>query len=107
MKPSWISPEDAGWDSGEDGEIDTMRYLLLQPFIKDASRTIGELLSDLSDRLGEPCSIRRFVRWEAGEEPEPEPVPQPLDKPRGPMVAAAVLILAVLAAAFGLMVCLP
>lgn len=106
MKPSWVSPEDVSWDAkGDDGEIDSARYLLLQPFIKDATRTIGDLLAELSDRIGEPVAIRRFVRWEVGEDIRPEQ-PQPLDRPRGPMVAFAVVILLALAATFGLMLCL-
>lgn len=104
MKPSWISPEDVPWDAADDEEIDSSRYLLLQPFIKDAGRTIGELLAELSDRIGEPVAIRRFERWEVGEE-IPGELPQPLNKPRGPMVAAAVVLLMALAACLGLMVC--
>jgi elongation factor Ts len=104
LKPSWVSPEDAPWDAMGDEEIDSVRYLLLQPFIKDASRTIGDLLAELSDRIGEPCVIKRFVRWEVGEE-VPSELPQPLDKPKGPMVATAVVILLAMAATFGLMLC--
>ena len=104
MKPSWVSPEDAPWDAKDDEEIDSSRYLLLQPFIRDASRTIGDLLAELSDRIGEPVAIRRFERWEVGEEIQEEP-PQPLDKPRGPTVAFAVVILLGLATCFGLMLC--
>jgi elongation factor Ts len=106
LKPSWVSPEDAPWEEGsEDGEqIDSNRYLLLQPFIKDAGRTIGDLLAELSDRIGEPVAIRRFVRWEVGED-VPQDAAQPLQKPRGPLIAGAVMILLALAATIGLMLC--
>lgn len=105
LAPLWISPEDAQWNtSGDDDEIDSSRYLLLQPFIKDGSKSIGDLLAELSDRIREPVAIRRFVRWEVGEEITLEEA-QPLDKPRGPMIAAAVVILLALAATFGLMLC--
>lgn len=104
LKPSWVSPEDTPWDAAGDEEIDNVRYLLLQPFIKDASRTIGDLLAELSNRIGEPCVIRRFVRWEVGEEVQLE-LPQPLDKPRGPIVATAVVILLAMVATFCLMLC--
>jgi elongation factor Ts len=104
MKPSWISPEDAPWDAADDEEIDSSRYLLLQPSIKDGSQTIAELLAELSDRIGEPCAIKRFARWEIGEEVQPEPS-QPLDKPRGPMVATAAIILLGLVVTFCLMLC--
>jgi elongation factor Ts len=104
LKPSWISPEDVPWNTSEDEEVDSSRYLILQPFIKDGSKSIGDLLAELSARIGEPVAIRRFVRWEVGEEIPPE-MTQPLDKPRGPMVAAAVVILLALAATFFLMLC--
>jgi len=104
MAPSWVSPEDAPWNTSGDEEIDSSRYLLLQPFIRDGSKSIGDLLAELSDRIGEPVAIRRFARWEVGEEIPPEET-QPLDKPRGPLVAAAVVILLALAATFFLMLC--
>lgn len=104
LNPSWISPEDVPWNASGDEEIDSSRYLLLQPFIKDGSKTIGDLLAELSDKIGEPCVVRRFARWEVGEEIQPEEA-QPLDKPRGPMTAIAVLILLAMAASLGLMLC--
>lgn len=104
LKPLWISPEDVPWDTKDDEEVDSARYLVLQPFIKDPSRTIGELLAELSNRIGEPVAIRRFVRWDIGEE-IPSELPQPLDKPKGPIVAAAVVILMAMATTFFLMLC--
>jgi elongation factor Ts len=103
MAPLWVSPAEAPWDSGGDG-IDDSRYLLTQPFIKDGSVTIGDLVAELSDRIGEPVAIRRFVRWEVGEG-VPEPEPQPLAKPNSPKVAGAVLLLAAIAAALVAMLC--
>jgi elongation factor Ts len=105
MDPLWVSPEDAPWD-GQDVGIDDSRYLLLQPFVKDASRTIGDLLAELSDRIGEPVAIRRFIRWKVGENIPGEPESQTADKPSGLMVAGAVVILLALAATFSLMLCL-
>jgi elongation factor Ts len=105
MSPTWISPEDAPWDGQKDGEADTARYLLLQPSVRDPSRSIGDQLAELSDRIGEPCAIRRFVRWEAGEEIALEEPAQPLDKPRGLLAALAAVILLAIAATFGLMLC--
>ena len=41
--------------------------LLEQPFVKDDSKTIGQLLTDNIVRIGENISIRRFARFEMGE----------------------------------------
>jgi len=41
--------------------------LLRQPFIKDQDKTISDLLKGLIAKLGENCSIRRFVRFHLGE----------------------------------------
>jgi elongation factor Ts len=42
--------------------------LLDQPFIRDDSRTIQALLTDLIARTGENCQVRRFCRFQVGEE---------------------------------------
>lgn len=41
--------------------------LLRQPFIKDSTKTISILLKELIAKVGENCSIRRFVRYQLGE----------------------------------------
>lgn len=41
--------------------------LLDQPFVKDDSLTIAELLQEKILKIGEKISIRRFVRYEVGE----------------------------------------
>ena len=41
--------------------------LLEQPWIKDDSKTIGQLLTEKIARIGENINIRRFVRFERGE----------------------------------------
>ncbi len=41
--------------------------LLEQPFVKDGSKTIRELLTDATATIGEKISIRRFARFEMGE----------------------------------------
>ncbi|MDP2137938.1 MAG: translation elongation factor Ts [Candidatus Didemnitutus sp.] len=40
--------------------------LLEQPFVKDPSKTIKDLLTDKISRLGENMQIRRFVRFQLG-----------------------------------------
>ena len=41
--------------------------LLDQPFVKDDSKTVGELVDEASGRLGEKIVLRRFVRYQLGE----------------------------------------
>ena len=40
--------------------------LLNQPFVKDSSKTIGELLGEATGKMGENIQIRRFVRFALG-----------------------------------------
>ena len=42
--------------------------LLEQPFVKDTDKTIQQLLEDLMARTGEKCEVRRFARFQLGEE---------------------------------------
>lgn len=41
--------------------------LLEQPFIKDGSKTVEDLLNEIGAQIGEKIVIRRFVRYEMGE----------------------------------------
>jgi elongation factor Ts len=41
--------------------------LLEQPFVKDDSRTIQQLLDDVGAKVGEKVAVRRFVRYKLGE----------------------------------------
>jgi len=41
--------------------------LLKQPFVKDESLTVGDLLNHTIATVGENIIIRRFARWELGE----------------------------------------
>jgi elongation factor Ts len=43
------------------------RTLTEQPFVKDDSRTVGQLLKEASAKLGEAISVRRFARFKIGE----------------------------------------
>ncbi len=40
------------------------KALLTQPFVKDPERTVGDLLQDTLQKLGENIVVRRFVRYE-------------------------------------------
>jgi elongation factor Ts len=44
--------------------------LLDQPFVKDDSRTIQQLLDEVAARVGENVVVRRFARFRLGEETE-------------------------------------
>ena len=41
--------------------------LMNQPFVKDQSKTIKDVLTEATLKIGEKLSIRRFVRYELGE----------------------------------------
>ena len=41
--------------------------LLEQPFIKESSQTIGQLIASKIAKLGENISVRRFARFKIGD----------------------------------------
>lgn len=41
--------------------------LLSQPFVKDPTKTVGELLNEKIAKIGEKLEIKRFCRFEIGE----------------------------------------
>jgi elongation factor Ts len=43
------------------------KVLLNQPFVKDDSRTVGELLADFQRTSGEKTEVRRFSRFAVGQ----------------------------------------
>jgi elongation factor Ts len=44
--------------------------LLDQPFVKDDSKTVQQLLDETSARVNEKVAVKRFVRYKLGEDPE-------------------------------------
>ena len=44
------------------------RVLLEQPFVKDDKQKVGDLVKALAGRTGENIVVKRFVRWELGEQ---------------------------------------
>ena len=44
--------------------------LLDQPFVKDDSKTVRQLLDEVSAKVGEKVAVRRFVRYKLGEDTE-------------------------------------
>ncbi len=45
------------------------KVLLEQPFVKDDKRTVGEVVKEVSGKVGENVVVRRFARFQLGEEP--------------------------------------
>lgn len=63
MNPLGVTEEDVP----EDVEGDRSQHALLeQPFIKDASQTIGELLREAVAQTGENIRVANFARFELG-----------------------------------------
>jgi elongation factor Ts len=42
--------------------------LLYQPWVREPKKTVGDLVKEASARLGEHIQVRRFVRFQMGEE---------------------------------------
>ncbi|MBN2297940.1 MAG: translation elongation factor Ts [Deltaproteobacteria bacterium] len=53
---------------GKISKFYTQRCLLDQPFVKDTDRSVQQLLDELMGKTGEKCVIRRFARYQLGEE---------------------------------------
>ena len=63
MSPQFVSPEDI--PQGTEVEAETA-CLLLQPSIKDPSKTVQDLVTETIAKVGENIKIRRFTRFEIG-----------------------------------------
>ncbi len=64
MSPVYVSRGDAP-DDGAD--VPEEQVLAEQQFIKDPSKTVGELVTETIARVGENIRIRRIVRFELGD----------------------------------------
>jgi elongation factor Ts len=63
MNPAVATPEDrTDAHEGPDAEV----CLVSQPFIRDSSRTIGDLIKDVVAKTGENVRVSRFIRFELG-----------------------------------------
>jgi elongation factor Ts len=67
MSPRYVRREEAPADGDLSAEELKAACLLEQPFVKDASQTIGDLLKALIAKTGENVVIRRFARFAVGE----------------------------------------
>ena len=64
MAPSYIDSQEMKEDDNRPPEE---VCLLLQPFIKDSSRTVGEVIREAIARVGENIRVGRFARFALGE----------------------------------------
>lgn len=91
-RPRWVSADEAQREIAEEREIQKARaktesvpenrvdrvvegrvcaflkehVLLDQPFVRDPSKTVGQLIRDLSAKTGEPVIVRAMSRFEVG-----------------------------------------
>jgi elongation factor Ts len=47
--------------------LPTELVLMLQPFIKDPSRSVRQLVNEVIGKTGENIQVKRFVRFELGQ----------------------------------------
>jgi len=63
LSPKYISEEDI--KEGE--EVDPKEACLLsQPYIKDPTRTVKDIVTEVIAKVGENIRVRRFIRYELG-----------------------------------------
>jgi len=63
MPPQFISNDEVPEGTDVEPQVDC---LLLQPFIKDPSKTIQDIIVETIARLGENIKVARFARFELG-----------------------------------------
>ena len=56
-----------------------------QPFVKDGSRTIGDIVKEASVKCRERIAVTRFIRWSVDQRERPEEPEEPTP-PRAPAV---------------------
>jgi elongation factor Ts len=59
MAPSFLDQEEMG---SEDRRPPAQVSLLQQPFIKDSSRSVGEMVQEMAVKVGENVKLVRFSR---------------------------------------------
>ena len=63
--PKYVSKEDVPADSDEDAKAVA---LLEQPYLRDESMTVGQMITQAIAKTGENIRVRRFARFELGRE---------------------------------------
>jgi elongation factor Ts len=66
MAPVYLKKEDVPADVAAGADLKAI-CLLEQPFVKDTSKSIQDLLNELVAKIGENIVIGRFVRYKIGE----------------------------------------
>ena len=66
MAPIYVSTEDALFDNSQEATSQE-NILMQQPFIKDPTKSIQELVNETIGKLGENIRVRRFTRFSLGE----------------------------------------
>ena len=66
MNPRYISPTDVPPDDAESVNPAEV-CLLAQPFIRDSSRTVQDVVTDVIAKVGENIRVRRFARYQLGD----------------------------------------
>ena len=71
MQPLYVSEADLPADSPDREDLTPERravlFLTEQPYIRDPSKTIGQLVTETSAQTGENIQVRRFVRYELSQ----------------------------------------
>jgi elongation factor Ts len=64
---------EAAWPKiveGRMGKFLDEKVLLRQPYVRDETKTVQDLISEAIGSIGENIVVRRFARWELGEHVE-------------------------------------
>jgi elongation factor Ts len=64
QSPQVVSPEELPADA--DGSLEQLA-LLEQPYIRDPSKTIRQLINETIGKTGENIQVKRFMRFELGD----------------------------------------
>ena len=62
LSPQYITKEELAEDDTQSGNI----CLLMQPYIKDPSRNVVDVINETIAKVGENIRVRRFSRFELG-----------------------------------------
>jgi elongation factor Ts len=68
MSPEFISSEEESSTEGEREKNPQKTCLLLQPFIKDDTKSVKEVIAETIAKVGENIKVRRFARFELGNQ---------------------------------------
>jgi len=65
--PQFLTSEEVPAEAETEAEADLQTVCLLnQPFIKDPTRTVQEIIAETIAKVGENIKVRRFARFELG-----------------------------------------